>query len=247
MKRKCYECRAIKPQDIAYFSNSFYDNETKISQDNFLLKYAVASPPREKCPNPVRVNHDLTTKYFVKTQIGYLKQVCQQTFCSILDIGQQRVKNVIKRSFINSNLATERRGGNQKAEKYSSAKASVIDFIKSLKVEELHYNRDKVGRQYLSSDLSIAKLYRMHSENLNNVKVKDSYFRAIFNENFNLGFGLPKSDICSTCIRFREEISGATGIAKNNLMTQFRIHKLRAKAFNEILKETQSGPLQLFF
>lgn len=36
--------------------------------------------------------------------------------------------------------------------------------------------------------------------------VKKSYFRTIFNQDFNLGFGTPRTDVCSKCIELDEKI-----------------------------------------
>ena len=37
-------------------------------------------------------------------------------------------------------------------------------------------------------------------------KVSYEYYRAIFTDNFNIGFGYPRSDTCSTCDEDKSEI-----------------------------------------
>jgi len=67
--------------------------------------------------------------------------------------------------------------------------------------EESENDQDESLRKYLSSDLSINKLWEMYNEEAHaDLKVKKGYFRKVFNTNFNLGFKSPQSDMCSTCI-----------------------------------------------
>ncbi|KAH9632498.1 hypothetical protein HF086_017046 [Spodoptera exigua] len=70
--------------------------------------------------------------------------------------------------------------------------------------------------------------------------VKKSYFRAIFNRDFNLGFGNPRTDVCSKCIELDGKIKTENDQKyekKKDLMIEKRVHKLRAKAFFRLLQE----------
>lgn len=88
-----------------------------------------------------------------------------------------------------------------------------------------------LSRTQIPSDLSINKLYKMFKDENPQSSVKQSYFRHIFNREFNLGFGTPSTDVCSTCIELNERIK-----KENELMTALRVHKLRAKAFFKMLQ-----------
>lgn len=73
-------------------------------------------------------------------------------------------------------------------------------------------------------------------------------FRKVFNTEFNLGFGSPKTDICSTCLQFQEKIKVETDIGKKTeLITLKRVHSLRAKAFYDVLKSQDERTLTLSF
>ena len=67
-------------------------------------------------------------------------------------------------------------------------------------------------------------------------KVKPLYFRNIFNTSFNLGFGTPRVDVCSTCLQLTEKIKVASEGDKARLMVEKTVHKRCAKAFFEMLK-----------
>lgn len=51
-----------------------------------------------------------------------------------------------------------------------------------------------------------------------NLKVKYDYFRNIFDIDYNIGFGAPATDCCSTCISLKEEIKLCKDVEKNNVL-----------------------------
>lgn len=60
-------------------------------------------------------------------------------------------------------------------------------FIKSFKRERSHYCRNSSARQYLGSELSINKLFRIYNEQAAaNLKVKRTFFWKIFSTKFNI-------------------------------------------------------------
>nr|CAH7719251.1 unnamed protein product [Callosobruchus chinensis] len=77
-----------------------------------------------------------------------------------------------------------------------------------------------------------------NSEVDGDLKVKQCFFRNIFVRQYNIGFGSPKVDICSTCLRFSEKMKRIIDQQeKIRVMTQQRVHKLRSKAFYDLLRE----------
>ena len=81
----------------------------------------------------------------------------------------------------------------------NSTKEPVRKHIGSIKGRKSHYNTEEKQRIYLSSELNVTKLYYMFKEK--NPDVKSSYesYRTTFNTEFNIAFGYPQTDICSTC------------------------------------------------
>lgn len=129
-------------------------------------------------------------------------------------------------------------------------KNAVIDFIKNIKVIESHYCRSKSSsRAYVDSDLNIKKLWRIYDAKAPEIlKVKESYFHHIFCTEFNIGFGTPSTDACSTCISLQEKIKHSDcNTEKNELKTAFTLHKLKANAFYSKLKEKTKDLLIVSF
>lgn len=70
----------------------------------------------------------------------------------------------------------------------------------------------------------------------------------LFVTRFNIGFGSPRQDVCSTCLQLKEKIKvEKNGSEKVRLMTELRIHKLRAKAFFKLLQKEEENEILAFF
>ena len=84
-------------------------------------------------------------------------------------------------------------------------RSNVKAHIKQFPSAQSHYSRShNPYREYLSPTLSLAKMYREYVSSLSEKQqdpmfVKQAYYNKVFFEDFNLGFGSPKSDTCSIC------------------------------------------------
>ena len=110
----------------------------------------------------------------------------------------------------------ETRGGDQRSGPNKGKRQAVIQFIQKFHGRESHYSRNKNKRLYLSPELSIQKMWKMYNlEASNESKVSISFFRNIFVRNFNLSFGSPRTDVCSTCLRLTESMKTENDQTKN--------------------------------
>lgn len=177
-------------------------------------------------------------------------KVCQKTFRGILNIGRARIQRVCKRHLKTGEAPKECRGGDRKSLKYSAKKTSVIKFIKKFKCLEVHYYRGKTKRQYFPSELSINKIHAIYCDHITdpNLLVKRSYFRFVFNNNFNIGFKAPATDVCSICTMFKESIKFEKDVDQKQVsMNQLTVHKRRAKAFFKMLRTEKPNAITLSF
>ena len=176
----------------------------QLDQDNFILKFTEAvRTKRTRFVNHNRDANEYSYRYYMLRD-GDRVPVCQQTFLKTLLLSKNRVQGVIRRFAETCKSSQERRGGNRRGPLYAEKQASVVAYIKKFKCVESHYSREKnAKRLYLQSDLNVREMWRMYSrEHKGNesLRVTESYFRTIFRTRFNIGFGTPKSDECSTCI-----------------------------------------------
>nr|CAH7763101.1 unnamed protein product [Callosobruchus chinensis] len=146
--------------------------------------------------------------------------------------------HTITKNMMSGKDIQENRGGDRRSAKNLTKRNNVIQFIGKLKAKESHYNRKKSRRLYLPANLNITRRWKMYnSSTTENLKVKKSFFYTIFRNNFNIGFGSPASDVCSFCFRKKKELTYSEGSNKISIMTELRVHKLRAKQFNLLMKE----------
>lgn len=164
--------------------------------------------------------------------------ICQKLFLAIFSVSQRRV-NTIARKMQSGSGIVDKRGGDKRSFKNINKFEAVKKFIASLKGHESHYGRAKSRRIYLSSENNITVLWHLYNQGaVENLKVNYKYFSRIFNNNFNIAFGSPATDVCGFCVRTQTAIS----ISKDKneidkLKTSLRVHKVRAKQFFKLMKD----------
>jgi len=89
----------------------------------------------------------------------------------------------------------------------SSTKEAIRKHIGSIKGRTSHYSREAKARIYLPSELNVTKLYNMFKEKNPDIKCSYESYRTIFNSEFNIAFGYPRTDTCSTCDSLVAKIS----------------------------------------
>ncbi|CAH3967548.1 unnamed protein product [Pieris brassicae] len=159
---------------------------------------------------------------------------------------------LVRRSYKDGgSVAKENRGGNHKKDKYAQRQRSVMTFIESIEAAEPHYCRaTSFVRKYLPPELNIKKLWKMYEEQIAitpYLKVKQSFFRQIFNRKYNVGFGSPLKDTCSRCFELKRKIESTNSQEKQIHITQKRLHSLKAKAFCDLLKKEEHDTISMSF
>ncbi|KAJ8889333.1 hypothetical protein PR048_008832 [Dryococelus australis] len=147
----------------------------------------------------------VTVRYLVyKSSSQEQVPVCQKAFLNSLRLSKNLVHSVISRNFKRGAMPVERRGGDWTLKIYEEKKQSVLTFIKRF----MKKNFPSVP----SPDINIRKMWKMYDAEMLNekLKVKYSYFCHIFRTKFNIEFGSPSTDKCSTCISLCERIKSAT-------------------------------------
>lgn len=250
-KSKAYQCSTLTMGDIKNFHDAFYAIPSKMSQDAFLLKFCNVQPPKRRRPsNYQHAAKETSVRCFIRKNVSKEHvPVCQQTFLKVLHITKHRLTYVMKLFLRTGEAPSEKRGGDRKTAKFEGKQIAVQRFINSFKSIESHYCRSSSRRNYLSSDLSIEKMSKMYNNQCSpEERVKPSYFRMIFNTKYNLSFTTPRTDVCSTCIELAEKIKRSTDEGeKNNLIIEKNVHKRRANAFFQLLKETRDNLITLSF
>lgn len=242
-KTAAFKCSSLTISEIREFHSKFYQTKEKIFQDNFLLKYCKTVPIKRKRPKNSRHREkQFQTRFYIPTKQKEMLAVCKKTFMEVLGITRRRIDTVTKNFHSTFQPAQENRGGDRKSSKNIMKKKAVMDFINKFRAIETHYCRGQSERLYLDSSLNIKSMWRMYLKENEILPVKHSYFRHVFNTNYNLGFGSPRTDVCSACLQLTEKIKSCHDEEiKANLTIEKRLHQLRAKAFFDLLKERCDG------
>lgn len=152
-----------------------------------------------------------------------LLKVCQKTFLGILKISKFRVQRVCNKDFLTGESPNELRGGDHCSQKMKEKLTKVTKFIESLEYVESIYCRGKSNRQYLPSHLFITLLWRTFNNMMDaeGMTVKYEYFRKVFVENYNIGFGCSATDQCSKCMELKDKIKTVVNLDEKQTLSMF--------------------------
>lgn len=217
------------------FHAYLYESKDKIKQDSLILACCIGKKPKRGKSNHAAVS----IKYHIRLSEGEMIRVCAKTFLRVTNLSKDRIQRVVRNFVVTGELPRERRGGNRVGPKNDEKRSSIKKFIESLTCTESHYCRSKTSvRIYLPCDLNLKKLFVLYLQKVpENMHVKLSYFRKYVNTNYNIAFGTPMTDCCSTCLRIKEQLKIATSLdIRQNFKTEHRVHIAKAKAFFQLLK-----------
>lgn len=114
---------------------------------------------------------------------------------------------------------------NRPNRKSSEQAQFVRSHIESFSTVESHYCRKDSKKEYLSSDLSVTKMYNLYKEKCDeksHTPVSLSVYRRIFDHEYNISFHHPIKDQCDLCVSFN--CKKATEEQKASMLLDFNIH-----------------------
>ena len=143
------------------------------------------------------------------------KVVCRKGFASLHGIGVKRVRRVAQLTAHGTTPNDKRGKHGKQTTKSDDIKLKIDAHITSFPYRVSHYGGHENKRLCLSADLNVLKMYTMflskhYPEYYAEYKagkdpqklqcdVKYRYYFNYYKENFNYGFGRPKTDICTVC------------------------------------------------
>lgn len=165
--------------DLLELHKQFYQNTSKLWQDNYILSHSQAVSCKRRKSRMKNIKRSVSVKYYVfQKSMGTQVPVCKKAFMSIFGIKKDRIIGVIKRSYNNcGSLVGESRGGDHRSKSYETKRNAVHDFIESLK--ESYCCRSESTS---SVELNTKDMWRMYNNRTPDdaLKVKESFFRKEF-------------------------------------------------------------------
>ncbi|XP_041355618.1 uncharacterized protein LOC121373208 [Gigantopelta aegis] len=223
-----------------------------VKQDAALLTHMTVTQCKRRRPRvddeEKQRSRGISVKYSILKEDKSEVPVCQPTFLSIFGIKKDRVQNIAKYWLQTGQARPENRGGARNREKHNLKKERIRTHISTFTCRASHYaRREAPGRKYLPSDLSVAKMHKMFIDQ-NHEQVSYTLYWSVFVYDFNLAFGHPAKDICSTCVKFRMQIKNPelSEEEKREQITLFMFHRRRAHSFYNIRKCGNRSPFSCF-
>lgn len=135
--------------------------------------------------------------------------MCKDAFCSLYQIGRKKVETIQNQPKSGQPAPSPSKQGKHQNRPHKIPEvviASIVNHVKRFSAENLHYSRNRnANKQFLSPLLNVTIMHQLYLDDCKEKKLDDTYlvelsmYRHIFETQFNLSFGLPKSDTCSVC------------------------------------------------
>ena len=174
------------------------------AQNAHLFACLKCSPPKSALLNTDRPR-GITVRYTV-TSGGSTISVCKKAFMNLFLISQSKVDHIVQQARSGQAAARPSLRGkhDNRPNRISQQKIEEVkEHINLYPAERSHYSRHRnPNRMYLASTLTISDMFRHYqtwTAERGVVAVSSAAYRKIFNTQFNLGFGSPRSDVCSRC------------------------------------------------
>ncbi|XP_045504864.1 uncharacterized protein LOC123701432 [Colias croceus] len=245
-----FKCSSVTLRNVIKNRKLFFAQNSKVKQDVYLTRLMTSyEPQRRRGGLGIGLkNRKMSCSYHLLSKNNKMVTVCKEFFKVTFSVTNKRLQT-INTSTYKGDLPQENRGGDRRSTKSEEKKQSLRNFLKALPAKESHYNRLKSKRIYLSSELNGAKLLRYYNSSVPaNLRVSRSMFYDIFYKDFNIGFSCPSSDACNVCTLWSYKIKNECDPAKKQiLMVEKRVHKLRANAFYQYMKDEVEGSISFCF
>lgn len=175
--------------------------------------------------------------------------VCKAAFLGLHGIKESRLKKKVLNFQADLSDGRGKHGNHQKID--DSIKNRIRDHINKFPARESHYSRSKnEQKKYLDAGLTVAEMHCIFLKENPDLSetVKYWLYQDLFNFEFNISFGFPRSDICDTCEKYQAQIKAAqteSDSAKaNQLKFQHELHIRKADVFNvQINESTEAAKL----
>ena len=210
---KCFEniSHEERQQLILNFNGNY---STKDEQDAYLS--TLIKPVDVKRHRPRREDSNELKDFSYSYEIKVVRDdkveivpVCKKAIVSIFGITFRRIQTIneaLSKTGMPSIDKRGRHGQNPKALD-QSIKDRVHEHISSLRARKSHYSLKRSRKLYLRSELNVKKLHDMFQTKFPDVKISYETYRTIFNADFNIWFGYPRSDTCSQCDEYIHKVS----------------------------------------
>lgn len=246
--RNCLGCRFkcldnFSIEETALIHSEFWKNSDDAKghfYEKTTEKYCVE---RQRNRNVRQRTKTYSYKYFLQKNENKIR-VCKRFYLGVLDISQIRISYFYthKRKGITSTPSQYQRGCSTEKKIKEENRQLIRDHINMFPRTPSHYCRSSSSKEYLERTLSLSKMYDLYVNwcgEKNVIPEKKWLYSNIFNYEFNLGFFIPKKDLCEVCTEYHSKKE--EGTLNENLEEKYRAHiKAKLEAREEKLRDNIS-------
>lgn len=180
--------------------------------------------------------HAVSYSYKVRKVNGKDQTVCLQAFLSFFGVTVARIRRLQNSLIMFGKSPRDKRGTHKnRPTKFPQEVSHLIALhIKSFKSRQSHYSRrQNPNCVYLPEGLSIKIMYSLFvAEYKLNIPYK--IYWSVFTKDFNIKFGLPRSDTCAECDNINQKLNSQniSDEEKLQLSTTRELHLRKAEAFH---------------
>lgn len=196
---------------------------------------------QDNVPQTLKQQHVAAYSYKIRLEKRE-EPVCVKAFCGFHGITYERVRRLQKHLFNTGTTPKDKRGKHlNRPNKTAEDTLNLIrNHIKSFKNRQSHYSRRKnPNTYYLPETLNVKKMYKIFVEEHPSIKSSYRVYWKIFYTEFNLKFGLPRSDTCGTCDRYQSKLltSCDDPEERKKINIEKELHLIKAEKFYAIKKK----------
>lgn len=230
LKRDCYKFDEESRQII--FEDYWSQGDIQ-RQREFVARHVEKTETLRKTAG-VNSRRKLTFKYYL-TLNGVRVNVCRYLFLNTLSITERVLRTAVQKVSESGVVIKDKRGGRPQSKQELDARSRdlCVKHIDRYPRVESHYCREGSTREYLHSDLTVKKMYRMFIRSLEGNPLKPSFstYKRVF-KGKNLSFHRPKKDQCSLCLTYYN----GTEEVKAKLQEKFQKHQFDKLTFRNTRK-----------
>ena len=188
-----------------YWNLKSYERQRDYICAHVLERESMGSPSKKK---------KQVTRTFRFNVNGSAIRVCKSFFTSTLGVSRKTVDTaMIKKKTPTSPLCDKRGKHNSHVKTPEEDLNNVRRHIESFPAVESHYSRRDTNRKFLSTDLSIRKMYDLYKGECQTRQlkcVKENVYRNVFCSEYNISFHKPKKDQCMLCNEYTQMSNAGT-------------------------------------
>lgn len=235
-----FQCGELRNEEKRMHFIEFYKLDYN-SQSAFLAKACIkVGDVNRRRVSEVFSRRHCTPQYFIPRKDTNVR-VCRKTLCDVFNITPRRVQMLLEKIKFDKPLTDGRGLHDNRPNRVSDETRELIkQHISSFPLQENHYSRLESKKKCLNPNLTVKRMWKLFLNKHPDSQVGIHMYRDIFNSEFNLRFGLPRSDTCAYCDRLYIQLIAANDdTERRTIEVESRIHHARADlAYSSLAKDT---------